>query len=143
MADLRKAKARARLALHRFGLWRGVAVGIAFVCGYDGSSLLAGHGGGATTAVLRAAPGGLEAQGVVMLLLAAAILFTVREGGLFARRVLQGVFAYAGWVAAATVASWIKAGHVIWGSPSKWLLIVWLAFLLLALPAPVRRSDVP
>lgn len=142
MADLRKAKACARLALHRFGLWRGVAVGIAFVCGYDGATLLDGRGGEGV-AVLRAAPGGLEAQGVVMLLLAAAILFTVREGGLFARRVLQSVFAYAGWVAAATVASWIKAGHVIWGSPSKWLLIVWLAFLLLALPAPVRRSDVP
>jgi hypothetical protein len=122
--------------LRRIGLWRGMAFGVALLALWDGTGYFArgnliAHG--PSLAFLRTFPlGGMKLHGAVMILLAIAIIYVIRDKGTPARIVMLVVFCYSVAFSCALVWGWHISHEVTWSAPSKWFFVAWVAVWLAA-----------
>lgn len=131
--------------IHKHGLWRGVAWGIAAASILDGATFTVRGNHAATGpsfSLLRLyLPWGMHTYGIIMLFLACAVIYSSHPMGAIGRRTMYAVFVFSVWMTVFTVGGWIHEHHVAINGFSKWFLIVWVSLWLSATSEPRAGGD--
>lgn len=128
---------------HQIGLWRWIAWGIAGTAIWDGAGYFVNGNSianGPSFEIMKQLPGGMRTHGLVMLILAALVIYFSYEKAALSRRVFLAVFAYSIWVSSSLIAGWTVTHQIVWSGVSKWFLIAWLALGLAANTVQESRS---
>lgn len=137
MDFLRKVEHAVHRVLARLSLWQYMAVGIIGVALWDGSGYLTKGNSIAKSPGLiflrESIPYGMRAHGLIMLLVAIAIVWVAHDRPVAARRVMIFTMCYAISISCAIVYGWylsrnMPGGGITWSGPSKWFLVAWTAF---------------
>lgn len=124
------------------GLWRAMAWAVAGIAIWDGAGFFVRGNVVATPdelAVMRNVPGGMRTHGIIMLLIACAVIYASSSRSSLARRIFLVAFTYSVWVSFATISGWAVTHRIAWSAPSKWFLIAWITIWLAATSESVNE----
>lgn len=86
-------------------------------------------------------PGGMRVHGIVMILLAIAFVYEMKETSRLTNLVLEVFCGYCVLVAASVVGSWWVTGQITFGAPSFWLAFAAISGLMIRYPPPKESED--
>jgi hypothetical protein len=85
-------------------------------------------------------PGGMRTHGIVMICLAVAFIYQLKETSRATKYVLQVFCGYCVLVAISIVGSWWITDQVVFGAPGFWLAFAAISGVMILYPPPPRGS---